>query len=62
MQLGKYKHYKGKHSETKEDLVVYKALYDDLELGKEPLFVRPKVMFVENVLVEGRKVARFKKI
>ncbi len=63
VKLGKYKHYKGKfykvigtarHSETEEEMVVYQALY-----GKKLLWVRPKKMFLENVLVEGKKVPRF---
>ena len=49
---GRYQHYKGKfyevvgvarHSETLEELVVYKALYET-EFGKESLWVRPKKM------------------
>ncbi len=52
---GIYKHYKGnnyevigvaKHSETLEDMVVYKTLYDN-PISK--LWVRPKDMFEENV-------------
>ncbi len=63
MKLGKYKHYKGKfyevigiakHSETKEELVVYKALYDSREL-----WVRPKKMFLEKVIIDGKEVSRF---
>ena len=59
---GKYKHYKGKfyevigvarHSETLEDVVVYKALYDN------SLWTRPKKMFLENVSVDGKEVPRF---
>jgi len=62
-KLGKYKHYKGKeyeviglakHSETLEDLVVYKALYDDGQI-----WVRPLKMFLEEVEVNGKKVPRF---
>lgn len=63
LKLGKYKHYKGneyevigiaKHSETLEDMVVYKALY-----GEGQIWVRPLNMFLEEVEVEGRKVPRF---
>ena len=69
--LGKYKHYKGKlyevigvarHSETLEELVVYKALYKSDEFGENALWVRPKKMFFENVIVNGKKVPRFEKI
>lgn len=71
MQLGTYKHYKGKlyqvigtafHTETRETLVLYKPLYevDDLpELGKHPIFARPKTMFQENVIVENQTQPRF---
>jgi len=64
IELGVYQHYKGKryqvmgvakHSETLEDLVVYKKLYDD-----GGLWVRPYGMFKENVIVDGREVPRFK--
>jgi len=65
---GKYLHYKGnkyevigvaKHSETHEDLVVYRALYDSKEFGKSALWVRPKKMFLEKVVVDGKEVPRF---
>lgn len=66
IKLGKYKHYKGnsyevigvaRHSETMEDLVVYRALYG--ELG---LWVRPLKMFTEDVEIDGKKIPRFKYI
>ncbi|MFZ2205035.1 MAG: DUF1653 domain-containing protein [Minisyncoccia bacterium] len=66
IQLGKYEHYKGnqyevigvaKHSETLEDLVVYRALY-----GENELWVRPLKMFLETVEVEGKQIPRFKLI
>ena len=73
---GKYQHYKGKHyevigiakhSETLEELVVYKTLYEnESTYGKpsadkgENLWVRPLKMFTENVLVDGMKIPRFK--
>ena len=53
IQAGVYRHYKGntyqvigiaKHSETEEDLVVYRALY-----GTFGLWVRPLDMFCEKV-------------
>jgi hypothetical protein len=69
LKLGRYQHYKGKfhevigvarHSETLEELVVYRALYDSEKFGKNSLWVRPKSMFLERVVVDGRKVPRFK--
>jgi len=69
VKLGKYRHWKGKmyevigiakHSETLEELVVYRALYDSREFGKNALWVRPKKMFLENVIVNGKEVPRFK--
>ena len=67
MKLGKYKHYKGKfyevigtvrHSETLEELVLYKALYESPEFGKDQLWVRPKKMFLENVLIDAARMTR----
>ena len=60
---GSYRHYKGndykvmgvaKHSETGEDLVVYRPLY-----GESGLWVRPLSMFIEQVDVDGTPVPRF---
>jgi hypothetical protein len=68
IQTGKYQHYKGKHyevigivrhSETLEELVLYKALYET-EFGKDSLWVRPKTMFFEKVTVNGQQIERFK--
>jgi len=68
VKLGRYKHYKGKfyevtgvatHSETLEEIVIYKALYDSKEFGKNALWVRPRKMFCENVNVNGKEVPRF---
>ena len=61
---GRYRHYKGKdytilgvalHSETKEELVVYRQEY-----GDHSLWVRPKQMFLETVTVDGKTVPRFR--
>ncbi len=60
---GTYRHYKGnlytvigvaKHSETLEEMVVYRAEY-----GERGLWVRPKTMFEETVEVNGETVQRF---
>ena len=63
MKLGKYRHFKGneyealyiaKHSETLEQMVVYRALY-----GEFGIWVRPLSMWEETVIHEGREVKRF---
>jgi hypothetical protein len=63
MKTGKYRHFKGglyevlgtaKHSETLEDMVVYRALY-----GEKGLWVRPLAMFLETVVHEGGEQPRF---
>ncbi|MHB8120557.1 MAG: DUF1653 domain-containing protein [Desulfuromonadaceae bacterium] len=63
LRPGRYRHYKGnfyevidiaRHSETEEELVVYRKLY-----GDHSLWVRPLAMFMENVPVDGRSVPRF---
>ncbi len=60
-----YKHYKGTkakvlgegfHSETQEPVVIYIHLEDGV------IWVRPKEMFLGNVIVKGQKVERFKKV
>ncbi len=70
MELGLYKHYKGNlyevigiahHSETLEELVVYKALYDTADFGYGAIWVRPKEMFTGNVELDGEHVKRFTK-
>ncbi|HIH23434.1 TPA: DUF1653 domain-containing protein [Candidatus Woesearchaeota archaeon] len=64
---GIYEHYKGKryevlgiarHSETLEEMVVYRALYTS-EFGPNALWVRPKTMFLGTVTVDGKQVPRF---
>ena len=60
---GKYRHFKGneyeaiglaRHSETLEQLVVYRALY-----GEGGLWVRPLDMFMEEIERDGKRIARF---
>lgn len=66
LKLGRYKHYKGnkyevigvgKHSETLEEVVIYKALYKEGQI-----WVRPLKMFLEDVEVRDQKIPRFKYI
>lgn len=66
LSQGIYRHYKGeqyqvidtvRHSETKEWLVLYKALYGDYGL-----WVRPLTMFTEQVKTEQGFVPRFELI
>lgn len=60
---GRYRHFKGneyevlgtaKHSETLEELVVYRALY-----GEGGLWVRPASMWEEIVERDGKTFRRF---
>ena len=60
---GRYRHFKGKeyevlgiacHSETEEELVVYRALYGDFGL-----WVRPVSMWNEPVERDGKTFRRF---
>lgn len=68
IKLGKYRHYKGKeceviglakHSETLEDMVVYRELSFSQEFGDNALWVRPAKMFLEKVWIDGKEVHRF---
>jgi cupin 2 domain-containing protein len=64
INIGRYRHYKGneytvvgtaRHSETLEELVVYRQEY-----GEHGLWVRPKQRFSETVKVDDRDVPRFR--
>lgn len=68
IQLGKYQHYKGQfyevigvalHTETREELVIYKMLYETKDFAYGSLWVRPKEMFLEKVLVNNKEIPRF---
>lgn len=63
IKLGKYRHFKGmeyevigiaKHSETLEEMVIYRALY-----GEGGLWARPASMWNEQVEKDGKKFLRF---
>lgn len=65
-KIGRYQHYKGnfyvllyiaKHSETGEDMAVYRQLSED-----GSVWVRPCSMFSETVVVNGAEVPRFRYI
>lgn len=69
IELGRYQHYKGGlyevigagvHSETLEEVVIYKQLYETADFPLGTLWVRPKKMFLEEVIVNNQKVPRFK--
>jgi len=64
--LGRYRHYKGgeyellgvvRHSETLEPLVLYRPL-----TNASGDWVRPYAMFFEDVVVDGRRRARFARL
>jgi hypothetical protein len=69
VKLGKYVHSKtgnpykviavGKHSETLEEMVTYEAMYENPD-GK--VWIRPLKSFTEIVIINGKKVPRFKLI
>ena len=63
---GKYRHFKGNyyevmgvahHSETMEEMVVYRALY-----GEQGLWVRPAAMWTETIDRDGYHGPRFQYI
>ena len=63
IKLGRYRHFKGReyevlhlarHSETEEELVVYRALYGDFSV-----WVRPAAMWNETVERDGKVFPRF---
>lgn len=63
LKKGKYRHFKGKeyellevatHSETLEQMVVYRALY-----GERGIWVRPASMWSETVEKDGYSGPRF---
>lgn len=63
---GKYRHYKGNlyevtgtaiHSETLEEMVIYRALYGNMDV-----WVRPASMWNDIVEINGMPVKRFEPV
>lgn len=63
IKKGKYRHFKGneyevlfvgKHSETLEEYVVYRALY-----GEREVWIRPATMWNETLTRDGKSFLRF---
>ena len=66
IKTGRYRHFKGneyevlfvaKHSETLEEMVVYRALY-----GEGGIWVRPAAMWEEEIERDGKRFKRFEYI
>lgn len=66
IKTGRYRHFKGneyevlfvaKHSETLEEMVVYRALY-----GEGGVWVRPAAMWEEEIERDGKRLKRFEYI
>lgn len=66
LKSGRYRHFKGneyellfvaKHSETQEEMVVYRALY-----GARDVWVRPASMWDETIERDGKTFKRFEYI
>jgi hypothetical protein len=66
IKTGRYRHFKGneyevlcvaKHSETLEEMVVYRALY-----GEGGVWVRPAAMWEEEIERDGKRFKRFEYI
>jgi len=68
IKLGKWRHYKGGeyevlgmavHSETLEEMIMYKSLVDNHGYKKGTVWIRSAKMWNEIVEFEGKKVKRF---
>jgi len=70
IKYGKYQHYTNKkfyelmgvarHSETLEEMIIYKALSHSEDSGDNQIWVRPRKMFFEEVAHDNKSVPRFK--
>lgn len=72
VKLGKYRHFKtlalyevigvAVHSETLEEMVIYKALYKSEKYEINQWWARPAKMFLEKVKHNNKDMARFEYI
>jgi len=67
---GTYRNFRGKlfvvepenlvhHSETTQEMIVYRALFSMKDFGQNSLWVLPKDLFLSQVTVAGEKIPRF---
>ncbi len=71
-EIGIYRHFKNEklyevvghaiHSETREEMIIYKALYECNEFEMNQLWVRPRAMFFEHVIHNGNSMPRFQRV
>ncbi len=68
---GVFENFKGNHykvltfarsSEDRQLYVCYQALYDSPEFGDHAVWIRSLKSFLENVVVDGKEVSRFRLI
>lgn len=71
LKIWLYQHYKGKHceviglalhSETGEELVIYKNCEDSEQAGEKILRARPYTLFLGTLEQNGKQIPRFKYI
>lgn len=71
MKIGKYRHYKGneyevigigRDTDALEEVVIYRALYDSPDFGRDMLWVRKKSEFESVVEKNGKVIPRFEYI
>lgn len=65
---GKYRHYKNKfyqvigtgwHTDTLEEIVIYRSLYDCEQFGVQALWARPLNEFMGTIEIDGVVMPRF---
>ena len=66
--IGIYRHHKGhyyevlglaRHSETFEEFICYRSCYYSSDWGNNPIWVRPKALFLKKVKKNGKLIPRF---